>query len=96
MEERQILLKIQVDETQARKELAKNQADLQAVKEQIQAVNKQYKAGEIDLKEYGEQSSRLRTVQKDLRKQGRELTKTIENSVKATRSAEGSNNRLRA
>ncbi|MEM6765751.1 MAG: phage tail tape measure protein, partial [Bacteroidota bacterium] len=47
-------------------------------------------------KEYGEQSSRLRTVQKDLRKQGRELTKTIENSVKATRSAEGSNNRLRA
>jgi hypothetical protein len=87
-DEKEILLKIEVDRTQSQKELEATTKQILDSKAAINELNKSFKAGEISTDQYVKQSINLKKTQKELTDQQKALTKEVSaesNSLDALR-----------
>ncbi len=95
-EQRDILLRIRVDESEAKNRLAEIELQLVELGKQQSAANKALKAGTGNTQELAAESVRLKEQMKALRAEARDLTRTQELQNKATTSQIGSNEQLKA
>lgn len=78
MEEKEILLKVEVDRAQAQKELESTTRQLIDSKAALTELNKSFKEGKVSTDQYVRESLRLKGEQKALTDQQRQLTKEIQ------------------
>jgi hypothetical protein len=87
-EEREILLKIEVDKSQSQKELEGVTTQLLENKKAVQELNGAYKQGSVTTDQYVKESLKLKGEQKSLTEQQKQLTKEVNaesNSLNALR-----------
>lgn len=87
--EETVILKFEIDQTQAQKQLIQTEKNISALKKEQQALNKEYKAGKVSEDQYIESNLRLQKEIKKEVQQKTSLTKLLDtesnsrNAVKA-------------